>query len=469
MLLVALALAGCSSNAEREPRKSSAEQLYEQAHHAMVSGNYRYAIDYYENLGARFPFSNQSKQAQLDLIYCYFKNGEQESAIDAARQFQRENPTHPRVDYALYMQGLANFRGQRGYFHRLFRIDLTRRPPEGARESFSAFAQLLQRYPNSPYTADARQRMIFLRNFLAEHENHVARYYLARGAYVAAINRAKFVVQNYDGSPAVADSLRIMVNAYRALGMQDLADSTRTVLAASFPDAAIEQTRTEEKHWYSFDWFEDEATVDFDQALAEDEAAQAAVRKKRWYQLWGDDSAPPAPAAEPLTGQQPEQALAAAETREKPWYKFWGDESPAAGTPALQPEQPEATQPAESTEAAEKPWYKFWGDESPAAAAPVQPAPQTGIAQAPASTTTERKPWYQFWGDADTAEPAAAQPAAVQPTTPATTETTGPRKKPWYQLWPTEGSAPEADADASATEAAEPQPVPGKKPWYRIW
>lgn len=434
MVLLVLALAGCSSNAEREPKKSSAEQLYDQAHHAMVSGNYRYAISYYENLGARFPFSNQSKQAQLDLIYCYFENGEQESAIDAARQFQRENPTHPRVDYALYMQGLANFHGQRGYFHRLLGIDLTRRPPEGARESFSAFAQLLQRYPDSAYAADARQRMIFLRNFLAEHENHVARYYLARGAYVAAINRAKFTVENYDGSPAVADSLRIMVDAYRALGMQDLAASTRTVLAASYPDAAIEQTRTEEKHWYSFDWFGDDETVDFDQVLAEDEAAQTAARKKRWYQLWGDDSAPPAPAA-------------------------------AAPAPSS-PQHAEVAQTTEPTAADEKPWYKFWGDESAAAVAPAQPSPQAEVAQATEPAVPDGKPWYKFWGDKSPAAVAATQPAAAQQTSPATIASTGTRKKRWYQLWPTEADAPEADADASAADA---QSAPGKKPWYRIW
>ncbi len=250
-LVLALVLAGCAGDNERE-LQSGAEQLYGRAHASMESGNYRNAITYYEALEARYPFSNQAKQAQLDLIYVYYKNGERESAIDAATTFERENPTHPRVDYALYMRGLATFEGQASWFHRMLRTDLSRRPPVRARESFSAFAQLLQRFPKSIYAADARQRMVFLRNRLAEHENHVARYYLERGAWLAALNRADGVLRTYDGAPAVAESLRIMIEAYRALGMTDLADSTREVLAASFPTAAVAQAKAEDEPWYRF-------------------------------------------------------------------------------------------------------------------------------------------------------------------------------------------------------------------------
>ena len=244
-----LTLAGCSSENERD-LKSGADQLYIRAHKSMDNGNYKNAITYYEALTARFPFSNQAKQAQLDLIYSYYKNGERESAIDAATQFERENPTHPRVDYALYMRGLSTFQGQSNAFYRLLNVDLARRPPYKAQESFSAFSQLVQRFPKSPYAADARQRMVFLRNRLAEHENYVANYYLARGAYLAALNRAKFSVDSYDGAPAVAESLRIMIDSYRALGMDDLAESTRSVLAGSYPKAATAQANAEDKPWY---------------------------------------------------------------------------------------------------------------------------------------------------------------------------------------------------------------------------
>ena len=134
----------------------------------------------------------------------------------------------------------------------MLNIDLARRPPYSAQESFSAFSQLLQRFPKSPYAADARQRMVFLRNRLAEHENYVARYYLERGAYLAAFNRAKFAMESYDGAPAIAESLRIMIDSYRALGMDDLAESTRAVLADSYPQAATAQARSEDKPWYKF-------------------------------------------------------------------------------------------------------------------------------------------------------------------------------------------------------------------------
>lgn len=222
--------------------RSGSEELFERGTKSMQSNNFRNAIGYYEALEARYPFSNQARQAQLNLIYCYLRNGDSEAAIDAATQFERENPTHPRVDYALYMRGLANFSAQHKGYHRLFRINLAKRPPVQARESFSAFARLLQRYPDSRYANDARQRMIFLRNRLAEHENFVADYYFERGAYVAALNRARFTMETYDGAPAVADSLYIMVGAYEKLGMQDLAAATRRVLTENYPDAVKPKT-----------------------------------------------------------------------------------------------------------------------------------------------------------------------------------------------------------------------------------
>ena len=249
--LAALLLGACASKNDKDFR-TDVTLLYERAHKAMENGNFRNAVVYYEALEARYPFSNEGKQAQLDLIYCHYKNGNRDSAIEAATQFERENPTHPRLDYALYMRGLAAFKGQSNALYRLLRIDLSRRPQDRAMESFSAFSQLLQRFPQSAYAADARQRMIFLRNRLAEHENHVARYYLERGAYMAALNRAKFSAETYNGAPAVAESLRIMVDSYRALQMNDLAESTRSVLAASYPPAAAAQTDSEKKAWYRF-------------------------------------------------------------------------------------------------------------------------------------------------------------------------------------------------------------------------
>ena len=241
-LSLTVAVSGCGGKKRRD-MQSGAEELFERGAKSMGSGNFRNAVGYFENLEARYPFSNQAKQAQLNLIYCYYRNGEPEAATDASIQFERENPTHPRVDYALYMRGLANFKGEKSTTQRLLRLDLAKRPPVQARESFSAFSRLIQRYPNSMYAPDARQRMIFLRNRLAEHENYVANYYFKRGAYVAALNRAKFSMETFDGAPAIAESLVIMVLSYEKLGMSDLASDTRKVLELNYPETKVPKTR----------------------------------------------------------------------------------------------------------------------------------------------------------------------------------------------------------------------------------
>jgi outer membrane protein assembly factor BamD len=249
--LLATSLGGCFWRKDEE-QKSGIEKLYEQARKSMDSGNFKNAILYYENLEARFPFSNQSKQAQLDLIYCYYNDRQIEATVDAATTFERENPTHPRVDYALYMRGLAYFSGQTSWYHRWFNADLSKRPPKDLQESFSAFAQLIQRFPNSAYSADARQRMVFLRNRLADYELNVARYYMSRGAWLAAASRARIVVEQYDGAPAVAESLKIMLDAYRELGMRDQVEDVRLVLASNYPDTLEQVVREEQKPWYRF-------------------------------------------------------------------------------------------------------------------------------------------------------------------------------------------------------------------------
>jgi outer membrane protein assembly factor BamD len=252
LLVACVALAGCFGNKNERELRSGSDELYKYGTRSMNNGNFGNAIQYFEALEARYPFSNKAKQAQLDLLYCYYRNGDREQAIDASIQFERENPTHPRVDYALYMRGLAQFTSQHSRWHRLFRVDLARRPPVEAQESFSAFAQLVKRYPNSIYTPDARQRMIYLRNRLAAHEIYVADYYMRRGAWAAALNRATHVVEHFEGSPSVARALDLMVQAYRKLGMQDLADATSEVLAENYPDQRFKQYGTPRARWW---WF----------------------------------------------------------------------------------------------------------------------------------------------------------------------------------------------------------------------
>lgn len=215
------------------------DALYERAEKSLGNGNYANAIFYLEQLEARYPFSNFSKQAQLDLVYAYYKNVEPESAADAADQFIRENPTHPRVDYCLYMKGVIFFDQDANFLEKLFRVDLSERPPRNSMRAFTAFQELLRRFPDSEYAPDGRDRMIYLRNRLAAYENHVADYYVERGAYVAAANRAQFAVQNFPGAPALERSLNIMINAYRKLGMTDLAADTQRVLRETFGDGQL--------------------------------------------------------------------------------------------------------------------------------------------------------------------------------------------------------------------------------------
>ncbi|MDY6949123.1 MAG: outer membrane protein assembly factor BamD [Pseudomonadota bacterium] len=250
--LLALNLSGCG-NKTRE-QLGNADKIYELAKKASDNGNYRDATQYYEQLEARFPFTNAARQGQLDLMYAYYKNREPEAAIDQADQFIRENPAHPRVDYAYYIKGLVQFERNPNFLERWFNADLSQRPPIDARKSFQSFQTLLQRFPNSEYSADARQRMIFLRNRLASYEVYVAGHYLERGAYVGAINRAKYAIENYDGSPQIGQALEIMAESYRRMGMTDLAADTEKVLKENFASLNPQEVELQQKreHWWKF-------------------------------------------------------------------------------------------------------------------------------------------------------------------------------------------------------------------------
>ncbi len=234
---MAMLAAGCRSH-KADDAKSGPEVIYARAQKAMKSSSYAEAIKQLEALQSRFPFSEPARQAQLDLIYVYYRSRQVDPAIDAADTFIRENPTNPRVDYAYYMKGLVYFERQANFLERYFNVDLSQRPPVNARKSFEAFDELIKKYPHSEYAGDSRQRMIFLRNRLADFELHVALYYMRRGAYVGALNRAKYCVENYDGAPAVRGSLKVLVDAYRQLGMTDLAANAERVYDANYPDSA---------------------------------------------------------------------------------------------------------------------------------------------------------------------------------------------------------------------------------------
>jgi outer membrane protein assembly factor BamD len=231
---------GCglmSSNKDDETVGWSAQKLYGEAKDAMSSRIYDKAIKYLEKLEARYPYGRYAQQAQLDIAYAYWKQGERASAIAAADRFIKLYPNHPNVDYAYYLKGLVNFNENTGLMSIIDNPDLSERDSKGTRESFEAFKDLVNRFPDSKYADDARARMRYLVNMLAQYEVHVARYYMKRGAYVAAANRAQYAVKNYPQAPALEEAVFIMVKAYDALGMTDLRDSADRVMRKNFPES----------------------------------------------------------------------------------------------------------------------------------------------------------------------------------------------------------------------------------------
>ena len=251
VLLLSLNLFACAWMPEDEDETTgwSASRLYNAAKSAVNASEYENAIRYYETLESRFPFGKYAKQGQIEIAYAYYKYDEPESAIAAADRFIKLHPNHPHVDYAHYLKGLIYFNREIGLLGRIFQQDSTTRDPSSARKAFEEFTALLNKFPKSQYAGDARLRALYLRNGLAHHEIHVAGYYLRRQAYNAAINRAKYVIENFEQSSAVPDALIIMAQAYDELGLTTLATDARRVLQASFPDH--DKISKKKKSWWN--------------------------------------------------------------------------------------------------------------------------------------------------------------------------------------------------------------------------
>lgn len=239
VVLLALNIAGCSwlgiGKDDDVPPDQGERQLYDTAQKNLKSSNFDLAIKNLQLLEARYPFGPYAEQAQLELIYAHFRNFDHEEAVAAADRFIRLHPQHQNADYAYYMKGLSSFTEGQGLLERFLPTDMTMRDPGPARQSFADFSQLLSRYPGSDYAADARARMVHLRNLLARYEINVANYYFKRRAYVAALNRGRFVVENFQETPAVPDGLAVMAQAYLILGMNDLADTAVAALRKNYP------------------------------------------------------------------------------------------------------------------------------------------------------------------------------------------------------------------------------------------
>lgn len=234
ILFSSLLLTGCASN--KEEKVSSEQKLYERAQLALNSSNYDSAIKDLNLIEEHYPFGVFGEQSQLELIYAHFQSEDFDEVIAACDRFIRLHPQHRNADYAYYMKGLASFSKERGFLATVLSIDNTNRDPGAAKEAIVQFNDFLLRYPRSVYAPDAQKRMTYLRNVLARYEIHVANYYFKRGAYMAALNRGRYVVENFQGSPAVPDALAVMAQAYYLLNMDTLAADSVKVLKANYPD-----------------------------------------------------------------------------------------------------------------------------------------------------------------------------------------------------------------------------------------
>lgn len=232
--LIALA-AGCASQKEVEVLPE--ETYYDNARKAMDSGNFNEAEQNLDALETYYPFGRYAEQAQLDLIFARYQNLDLEGSRAAADRFMRLNPQSDHMDYALYMRGLASYNLDLGLAARYFPIDVAARNPGEQLQAFRDFSQLLNRFPDSEYALDARQRMIAVRNRMAELEIHAARYYIKREAYAAANNRARYVVENYPSSPSVEEALMILADTFRFLELKKGASDAIALLRQNFPDS----------------------------------------------------------------------------------------------------------------------------------------------------------------------------------------------------------------------------------------
>lgn len=248
-----LLLGGCGTDDQRDPTLGwSAEKLYAEAQDEMRSGRYGAAIKMLERLEARYPFGRWAQQAQIDIAYAQFKDNERALALASTDRFLKQFPAHPALDYVYYLRGLINFNEQQGWLASLGGQDLSERDLRAARDSFDAFREVITRFPDSKYAADAEARMKYLVNAMASGEVHIARYYFTRGAWVAAINRAQGAIAQYPQAPAIEEALYIAMQAYERLGLEDMRKDTERVMRANFPRSAFLSggLREVERRWW---------------------------------------------------------------------------------------------------------------------------------------------------------------------------------------------------------------------------
>jgi outer membrane protein assembly factor BamD len=236
LVYISLGLAGCASQPLVNDSNLSAQEIYQAGLTELNKERYAKAVAHFQNLEAKYPFGHYAEQAQLELIYAYFMNDEYEAAHATANNFIRLNPDYPQVDYAYYMRGLASYNENRGIFVNYLASDLSELDLAGVHRAFNEFSQLVQLFPNSQFAPDARQRMIYIKNLLAQQQLNAATFDMRKGEFVGAVNRSQYIIKHFQGTPAVPSALAMLVNAYTHLGLKDLAASTLEVLRTNYPD-----------------------------------------------------------------------------------------------------------------------------------------------------------------------------------------------------------------------------------------
>ena len=250
IFMLLLLVSSCSSNEEMPDERLVEKELYDQAQTRLKNGSFSTAILSLEALESRFPFGRYAEQAQAELIYAYYMNSQFEASQSAAERFINLHPRHSHTGYAFYMKGLAAFTDDSGLFSRYFQSDLAKREVVMAQTSFGELSEFISRYPESKYVPHAKQRMIYLRNLLAEHEIYVADFYMKRGAYLAAIGRAKYVIENLPNTPQTPFALSILVEAYEILEYEELRKTSLEVLNANYPNFDFQGNESvKERSW----------------------------------------------------------------------------------------------------------------------------------------------------------------------------------------------------------------------------
>ena len=254
ILLAATILAGCSSfKKEKVDENATVEEMYALAKASLEDEKWTTAVERLRALEAKYPYGVYAEQAQLDTIYAYYRNNEPGLAIAAADRFIKLHPAHSSVDYAYYLKGMASFEEDKSTFGVLIgKDDLSDRDPTLTRDALNAFRDVYTLFPESRYAPSARERVLYLTNTLAKHQIAIATYYYSKEAYVAVVNRAKGVVEDYPGAPAVEEALALLYRSYESMGLNELADDSRRVLELNFPNSAYLNRNTQiTGQWYS--------------------------------------------------------------------------------------------------------------------------------------------------------------------------------------------------------------------------